>query len=558
VNESGWLGRGCPPHEAADDADPVTNVAGGASLGSHLRMAPRSALNAQRLFVQGVATPMRFPSLRCLFGIVAAGCLASSTNAATPPAKSKAANREFRAGAALLDVTPELGSLIVGGFNPIPARHIHDPLYARALVLDDGAHRIAFVVCDNVAITREAIDAAKEIIERQSKLPGSRVMVSSTHTHSGPSARPETSIPSDKIPTAATAPVPLTPYQAFIARRIADAVHCAINNLEPAKIGWGSVSQPKHVFNRRWYVSDEALRHNPFGGIDRVRMNPPTASPALEKPAGPTDPEIPFISVQSKAGRPIGMLAAYSLHYVGGVPAADISADYYGMYNQRMRELVGAERQEPAFVSLMANGTSGNVNNIDFSRKRPSQKPYEHMREVAHEIADAVFAAYQKLEYRDSVTLDSRYQELTLGLRRPSAELVAKSRELLSNPARTPPWHGNERIYANRVLQLAQGPATVLAPLQAFRIGGIAIMTIPAETFVEIGLDLKARSPIKPAFAISIANGAYGYMPTPEQHKLGGYESWLGTNRLEEEASTKIVTALLAMVTEMKAKDAAR
>ena len=485
---------------------------------------------------------------RCRFVFVVA--LVVATRALAAPAE-----RIFQAGAAQLDITPELGALIVGGFNPIPAKHIHDPLNARALVLDDGAHRIAFVVCDNVGITRDTIDAAKSTIQQQSHLPGTHVMVSSTHTHSGPPARPDSWLPSDRLPPAPTATPPaLSTYQQFVARRIADAVQCAINNLEPAKIAWGSVQQPQHVFNRRWFVSDEALRHNPFGGIDRVRMNPPPGSPALEKPAGPTDPEVAFLAVQTKTGRPISLLAAYSLHYVGGVPLADISADYFGVFNQRMRELVGAEHQEPAFVSLLANGTSGNVNNIDFSTKRPPSKPYEHMREVAHEIAAAVFAAYQKLEFRDWVPLDVRYEELSLATRRPPPELVARSRELLSGPAKNPPWHATERIYANRVLQLAAGPERVDAPLQAFRIGELALYTVPAEAFAEMGLELKARSPIKPAFTISIANALFGYMPTAEQHKLGGYESWFGTNRLEVDASTKMVTALLRMAEEMKTK----
>ncbi len=474
--------------------------------------------------------------------------LAIGVHAATP------APRVLQAGAAELDITPELGALIVGGFAPIPAKHIHDPLLARALVLDDGTSRIAFVVCDNVGIARDTIDAAKLHIERQSKLSKSHVMVSSTHTHSGPPARPDSALPSDKIPVTPAAPPALSRYQEFVARRIADAVQCAINNLEPAKIAWGSVQQPQHVFNRRWLVNDEAARRNPFGGVDRVRMNPPQAAALGGQPAGPTDPEFFFVSVQTKSGRPLSLFSAYSLHYVGGVPAADISADYFGVFNQRMRELLGAERQEPAFVSLLANGTSGNINNIDFRAKRPAKKPYEHMRAVAHEIADAVFAAYQKLEYRDWVPLDARTTELSLATRRPPPELVARSRELLSKPAQTPPWHGNERIYANRVLQLADGPARIEAPLQAFRLGELAIYTLPAETFVETGLELKARSPFKPAFAVSIANGSFGYMPTPEHHALGGYETWFGTNRLEVEASTKMVDALLKLAAEMKTK----
>ena len=69
--------------------------------------------------------------------------------------------------------------------------------------------------------------------------------------------------------------------------------------------------------------------------------------------------------------------------------------------------------------------------------------------------------------------------------------------------------------------------------------------------FAQTGLDLKSKSPFKPTFTIELANGSYGYLPTPEQHQLGGYETWLGTNRLEVEASDKMLAALLEMAAEM-------
>jgi neutral ceramidase len=89
-------------------------------------------------------------------------------------------------------------------------------------------------------------------------------------------------------------------------------------------------------------------------------------------------------------------------------------------------------------------------------------------------------------------------------------------------------------------------------PLQAFRIGELSVAATPIETFVEVGLEIKARTPFSKAFTISIANGAYGYMPTPAQHKLGGYESWLGTNRVEYEAAPKMIARLLTMMQEMR------
>ena len=102
-----------------------------------------------------------------------------------------------------------------------------------------------------------------------------------------------------------------------------------------------------------------------------------------------------------------------------------------------------------------------------------------------------------------------------------------------------------------RAIQQLESPDTVRVMLQAVRIGELGISAIPFEVFSEIGLELKARNPFKPSFTMELANGGYGYLPTPEQHKLGGYETWLGTSKVEEQASVKIVDALLEMFAEL-------
>ena len=72
---------------------------------------------------------------------------------------------------------------------------------------------------------------------------------------------------------------------------------------------------------------------------------------------------------------------------------------------------------------------------------------------------------------------------------------------------------------------------------------------IPCEVFVEIGLELKSKSPAKPLFTVSLANGYNGYLPTPDQHKLGGYETWRArSSYLEPDASPKIVAKLLELL----------
>jgi predicted dinucleotide-binding enzyme len=94
------------------------------------------------------------------------------------------------------------------------------------------------------------------------------------------------------------------------------------------------------------------------------------------------------------------------------------------------------------------------------------------------------------------------------------------------------------------------GQTTV--PLQAIRIGDVAVCAIPFETLVEIGLELKKRSPFPTTIVVGIANGYNGYLPPPNQHRLGGYETWLGTNRVQEDASDLIIDQLLAMLGELK------
>ena len=86
----------------------------------------------------------------------------------------------FQAGAAVSNITPPLGELIVGGWQPFPAKHIHDELFARCLVLDDGTTKLAFVICDNVGIPREVFELARRYLHDETGLPVDNVLMAST------------------------------------------------------------------------------------------------------------------------------------------------------------------------------------------------------------------------------------------------------------------------------------------------------------------------------------------------------------------------------------------
>lgn len=449
----------------------------------------------------------------------------------------------LRAGAATSNITPEIGGLIVGGFNPDPSTHIHDDLHVRCLVLDNGETKIAWAVCDLLGGDRDMFQHAGELVEKETGIPRANIMMSATHTHSAASA-----LGANRY---AMPRPPLDPYQTFVARRIADGIKRALNNLQPARIGWASGQEPDQVFNRRWFMKPGTMPVNPFGEYDQVKMNPPRGSKDLDRPAGPTDPEVSVISLQSLDGRPIAVLANYSLHYVGGVGNGHVSADYFGYFCSRLAELMQAERQDVPFVAILSNGTSGDINNIDFTQPAPKTALYEKMKLVANDVAQVAFEAVKTIQYQDWVPLQARFRELEVGTRLPTTAQLERARGLVQTPRVLGAKATLERIYAERTLSLEGYPKTITIPVQAFRVGSLSVTAIPCETFVQTGLDLKARSPLKPNFTHSIANGYFGYLPTPEHHKLGGYETWLGTNRLEVQASVKITDALLEMLTEM-------
>lgn len=462
-------------------------------------------------------------------GLAALGAAVLTTTALAQPVA-------FRAGAATSNITPRLGASINGGMTNNITTHVHDELHARCLVLDDGRTKLAFVVVDSCMVPRDVVQEAKRQIVERSRIPADHVTISATHAHSCPAA------------TAVFQTDPNPEYKPFLAERIADGVQRAINNLAPAEIGWGAGAVPDEVFNRRWHLKPGVALTDPFGRPDQVKMNPTPGSPDLLKPAGPTDPEVAVLAVRAVGGRPIALLANYSLHYVGGVGPGHASADYFGMFADRVGALLEAERLDPPFVAMMTNGTSGDINNINFREPRGSQPPYARMREVADKLAREVVRVSRSLAYRPTATLDARAADLELGVRKPNTEELIRATEIVAQ-AGDRPMRGLEEIYARETVLIAASPDTVPVTVQAIRIGDLGIAAIPCEVFVEIGLNLKANSPLKPMFTIELANGYNGYLPTTAQHALGGYETWRArSSYLEVDAADKITAQALQLL----------
>jgi len=447
--------------------------------------------------------------------------------------------RTFEAGAALSNITPKIGTSTNGYFQDKLITGVHDETHARAIVLNDGETKLVVVVSDLCLLMRETAEAAKQRAHDITGIPMENMMLSATHTHSAGTSCPV--FQSDPDPA----------YLAFIEERIADAIVRANNNLTPAQIGWGFGSEPNQVFCRRWNLKETVI--NPLGTVDKVAMNPGVNNSNKIDPSGPVDPELPVVVIKSLAGEYIALLANYSLHYVGGVPTGDVSADYFAMFANQMEKLLGADNQHNKFVGIMSNGTSGDINNVDFSGKNVQAKtPYVQMEYVANRLAAEAYKVIQELEYQDWVSLKSTQKDINLGIRRPTAAEVTRAKDIISK-ADGPIMMTKEEVYARETMFMKDYPPEMPVLLQAFKIGDLAIAGIPCEPFAAIGLELKEKSPFDDMFTISLANGYHGYLPTPEQHALGGYETWRArTSHLEVNASVEITATVLGLIESLK------
>lgn len=466
--------------------------------------------------------------------------------AAGPPEGAADEPAGLRVGTAVVEISPDVFPFQL---RSGPSRHVHDPLHVRAVAFENGAGRAVIALIDAIGVGREMADEAKGVAAEETGWDPRQMLVCATHTHTAPKGGD-------------TSPGRIA-YERKRREGLAEALIGAIRSLQPAEVGFASDAEPTEVLNRRWYLKPDAEARNPLGGLDQVRTNPPRDE--LLRPAGPVDPEVAVVVVQTRRGRPLALIANYALHYVGGVPKETgpdgrdwgmASADYFGEFARIMPSRLGGARSSDDFVAMMTNGASGDINNLDFRRTRPPREPFEQIRLVAAKVADAAWRAVKSIDdYDADPTIAVRQREVTLNYRVPPPADVEAAERILALPRKEQEAiHRHAARYARNTVRMAdpESPKSEAVLIQAVRIGDQALVTMPFEIFVETGLDIKRQSPFPRTTVVGLANGSRGYLPTPEQHELGGYETWLGTSKYQEDASEILADELLAMLAELR------
>jgi len=410
---------------------------------------------------------------------------------------------ELRVGAAAVVITPAVGAPMAGYYSPRAAEGVDDDLHAKALVLEQDGAKVAMVVCDLISMPRPVAEEARRLIRQSSGLPPERVMISATHTHTGPVLPAGSSRDPSEEGAADVAKKYVESLPQLIARSVADADAA----LRPARASVGIGHEERLSFNRRFFMKDGT-----------VGWNPGKQNADIVRPAGPIDPEVPVVYFETPDGNPLATYVNFAMHLdtVGG---QRISADYPHTLATLLAKVKG-----PEMLTVFSIGTAGDINHIDVGTAEP-QGGAKEGRRIGTILAGEVLKTYARLRPVQTAAPRARAEVLKLDLPRVTPADLEKARKVAVKFGKDAPAF-LERVEAYKVLDVAaRGGKPLDAEVQAFAIGDdLAFVALPGEIFVELGLSVKQRSPFRHTIIAELANGTLGYIPTRRAYAEGNYE----------------------------------
>jgi neutral ceramidase len=411
---------------------------------------------------------------------------------------------ELRVGAAAVRITPDKPTPLAGYYNTRIPTNTHDELQAKAIVLELDGTRAAVVVCDLLTLSRDVVERAREIISRSTKVPGANVMISATHTHTGPLLDNKSS---RNITDSSSAEV-IREYTAALPAKIAEAVQRADAALQPARVSVAHEHEDHLAHNRRFFMKDGTVGWNP----GKLNTN-------IVRAAGPIDPEIAVLYFDSPRNVPLATYVNFAMHpdTVGGL---EFSADYPGALSRLLGEYKGTN-----MVTMFANGTCGNINHVD-AQWAGAQKGHVEAARLGTILAGNVFKAYTRLQPVKAGALRVRSEIVRLPLPELKPRDVEAARAMAARVGTTNAPKFLEQVNAFKVLDVAarEGKSQEVE-VQVIALGDdLAWVSLPGEIFVELGLEIKKKSPFRHTLIAELANGSIGYIPNKKAYDEGNYE----------------------------------
>jgi len=460
-----------------------------------------------------------------LLSVLLAGCQSPS---------EKGSRSTWRIGAAEVDITPPIGHRMAGYYDERLATGIHDPLKAKALVFESKTKRIALVCCDLVGLSLNVTTNARAQASRATGIPVTNIVISATHSHTGPlfddprrdylhnlAAQKNGSDLHEGIY-----------YPDFLKERLVKVILEAQSKLRPAELAVTIARQEWLTFNRRYLMKN-----------GKVAFNPGQLNPEIVRPAGPTDPEIAFLVARDALTKnPFASLTVFAIHSdtVGGT---EYSADFEYFLEQKLRSAYGEK-----LISAFGAGTCGDLNHIDVSKKE-TIKGFEVAERIGNTLGLAVLAA-TNCTLLTQPHLASPSTILNMPLQTVTDEQLAKAKANMETMA-DPKTDFFTKVTTVKTLDLAARGASWPMEVQVFRLDAdTALVCLPGEIFVELGLAIKKASPFKRTIVISICNDRPAYVPTMKAFSEGSYE--VTNSRVKPGGGEMLVDAAIRLLKEVK------
>ena len=429
-----------------------------------------------------------------LLSLVVVCCWTIAPNIAAAP---------FRVGKAVEDITPPEGWRMAGYFSERFNTGTRKPLKAKALVLRQGDAAAVFVFCDVLGTPRYVTGPAKERISLATGIPATNISIGATHVHTGPLYFGPVRDEFHKRAVAAHGKDPHEPidYIAFLIDRIVAAVKRADSDAQAATVTSVTVPANGLSFNRRWH-----MKNGP------VKTNPGMGNPDSDRSAGPVDPNAEFVLFRTAKGTPLASLGTFTTHTdtVGG---REYDGDYPAVVAECLQKTWGND-----FCSAFGLGACGDINHCDYAGGKRLETQY-----IGKQLAAG---CVKELENRKpqspSLSVASAVVEAPV---REYHSQIAWAKKIMSDFGKrripTP-----DRALARVMIDLAQRDSDTLPmTVRAVRLtSDTAVVTAPGQMFVELGLEIKRRSPFPVTLVYNLTDDVVGYIPTRKGHEEGSYE----------------------------------
>ena len=432
----------------------------------------------------------------------------------------------LQAGAAQVDITPPAGAPMAGYYVPRVATGTHDALHVKALVFEKNGVKVALATCDLVWLPRNLSEEARQIIQRKTGIPADHIMISATHDHTGPVIMVHPS----RYNLQGTMLRITEDYTNALPGRIAQAVILANSHLQPAEIRSAIGRENSLAFKRRYYMKDGS-----------VGWNPGKLNPNIWRPAGPTDPTIPVIYIETPVGQPIASYVNFSMHQdtTGGLK---FSEDFSYALGKILQMAEGDN-----LVSMFTIGCAGDINHLDFSRKE-KQESYQEAARIGAVLAGDVLKVIQSAPEITVDKISVSDQVLHLELPQFTPEEVAWARRTQATFGTSSPAPFIDLVRAAKIIEIADRHGKPYdAEVQVIALGPqIAFASFPGEMFTQFGMNVKQDSPFPVTITPELANGDLGYIPNRQAYAEGAYE--VVSTRLRPGAGEKLMNSALAQL----------